>query len=984
MWIRRCLTGRLNLTCLGLALLAYAPLRAAQPQTQAGSPQGARQRGIELFEKYIRPVLVDKCYECHSKSAETIEAGLELDSPAGLTRGGDSGPVINRLEISGNSQQNATAAKSGQANQATSSLLLRVLRHEDGLPSMPPDEKLSEEILRAFQQWIQLGAPDPRESTGVSAAQLQFERRRQHWAFQLPLAADPPAVEQADWPRSPIDTFILARLESQGLHPVHDANRATLVRRLYFDLIGLPPTPEQVREVVEDTAPNAVTKLVDRLLASSRFGERWARHWLDVVRFAESSGKEFNFTYPHAWPYRDYVIDALNHDKPYDQFVVEQIAGDLLPAEPYESAADREARLIAPSMLAFGPKRHNSGGMDFRMGIVDDQIDVTCRAFLGLTVACAKCHDHKFDPIPTKDYYALAGIFLSTEPLYGTIKQKYSNNPTDLLPIGPNGAALHAAASAYEKKMVAAEKPWKAKQEELKKAEAALKAATLQKKEAAKKASADKKGTSDKKETGEPNTEKRLAQTGQPVQPNGKKLAAGKSGVTKPADQTPQQAFDAAVAQLAAAGALVTKLKGELAPLQTAVETLKKHRPPRPPYAMSARDRAKPADTKIAIRGDFRKPGATVPRGFLSALEVADAAAVNPAHSGRLELARWLTSTQNPLPARVMVNRIWYHLFGRGLVESVDNFGLMGKKPSHPQLLDTLAVQFSRDGWSVKQMIRSIVLSRTYQLSSQVDATCMERDPDNRLLWRATPRRLSVEVIRDAILAVSGQLDLEPPQGSPVTALGDQMVRGVDPGKLQPPSNHRSIYLPVVRDYLPDLFDRFDFPSPSLVSGRRTVTNVPAQALYLRNSPFVAEQALHAARRLLATGKTPAKVTGQGTVKGAKSVKSPADAIASRALVNRAMRWTLARPATEAENQAALALVRPILNAKPPIKNGAEAAWATLFRALFATAEFRYLVDIEPATTTTPQATPITDAAKINGAMHLAANRSASLREEIP
>ena len=272
---------------------------------------------------------------------------------------------------------------------------------------MPPDEKLPDEVIGAFQQWIQLGAPDPRDSTGISAAQLRFEQRQRHWAFQPPQAVQPPVVEQTDWPRNPIDAFILARLESEGLHPVPDANRATLVRRLYFDLIGLPPTPEQVREVVEDAAADAVAALVDRLLASSRFGERWARHWLDVVRFAESSGKEFNFTYPHAWPYRDYVIDALNQDKPYDQFVVEQIAGDLLPESPYESATDREARLIAPGMLACGPKRHNSGGMDFRMGIVDDQIDVTCRAILGLTVACAKCHDHKFDPIPTKDYYAL-------------------------------------------------------------------------------------------------------------------------------------------------------------------------------------------------------------------------------------------------------------------------------------------------------------------------------------------------------------------------------------------------------------------------------------------------------------------------------------------------------------------------------------------------------------------------------------------------
>ncbi len=478
-------------------------------------------------------------------------------------------------------------------------------------------------------------------------------------------------------------------------------------------------------------------------------------------------------------------------------------------------------------------------------------------------MACAKCHDHKFAPIPTQDYSELAGIFLSTEPLYGTIQQKYSNNPTDLLPIGPNGASLHAAFAAHEKKIVTAEKPWKAKQEELKKAEEA------------------EKGLTGKSDT---NEKKKAAQ-----------------------DQ---------IAKLK-----IAKLKEELAPLQTAVEELKKGRPPQPPYAMSARDRAKPADTKIAIRGDYRKPGNSVPRGFLTALEIPDTPAIDPQHSGRLELARWLTSNHNPLTARVIVNRIWYHLLGRGLVESVDNFGLMGKEPSHPELLDSLAVQFMHEGWSVKQMIRAIVLSRTYQLSCQVDEANMQLDPDNRQLWRSTPRRLSVEAIRDAILAVSGQLDLDPPKSSSVTDLGDQMVRGVALEKLQPANNHRSIYLPVVRDYLPDLFDRFDFPSPSLVSGHRGATNVPAQALYLRNSPFVTEQALHAARRLLASG-------------GETEDKSGAESTVNRAAVNEAridkvMRWVLARPATDLERQAALALILPILNAEPAIDNGAEALIVT-------------------------------------------------------
>ena len=666
-----------------------------------------------------------------------------------------------------------------------------------------------------------------------------------HWAFQAPQISQAPEVEDVSWPQCEIDAFILDSLEKNGLQPVRDASRATLVRRLYFDLIGLPPSPQEACTFIEDDSPNAIATLVDRLLASPGFGERWGRHWLDVVRFAESSGREFNFTYPHAWPFRDYVINALNADKPYTQFICEQVAGDLMPVPPEESIEEREARLIATSMLSFGTKRHNAGGMGYRMEIVDDQIDVTCRAIMGLTVACAKCHDHKFDPIPTKDYYALAGIFLSTEPLYGTIKQKYSNNPTDLLPIGSNAAEQHAAAEAYEEKVIAAKKSRDDKKAELEKAE-------------------------------KPDNDE-----------------------AKPDEET------------------IANLKAELATFEEALKELEKNRPPRPAYAMSARDRPEPADTKVAIRGDIGNPGELAPRGFLTTFAIPEVPTIDSKQSGRLQLAQWLTSHKNPLSARVMVNRIWHHLFGRGLVESVDNFGLTGTTPTHQELLDSLAVEFMEDGWSIKDTIRKIVLSRTYQLSC---AACVENeqvDPENRLLWRSTPRRLPVEMIRDAILAVSGELKLDRPSGSPVTALGDQLVRGVDTKKLQPPSSHRSVYLPVVRDYAPEMFDRFDFPSSSLVSGKRAVTNVPSQALFLRNSEFVATQAEHAAKRLLAN----------------KSVTTDADRI------DLALRWAFARPATLEESEAALHLLEAA--------TGEVKAWTALFLSLYSTAEFRYLVDIE-------------------------------------
>jgi hypothetical protein len=395
--------------------------------------------------------------------------------------------------------------------------------------------------------------------------------------------------------------------------------------------------------------------------------------------------------------------------------------------------------------------------------------------------------------------------------------------------------------------------------------------------------------------------------------------------------------LSAAVANLAKAIGQVTELKGQVATLDASVKELKKSSPVRPAYAMSVRDRAKPADTKIAVRGDFRTRGEVVPRGFLSAVSVPDVTPIDPAHSGRLELANWITHPDNPLTARVMVNRIWHHLFGRGIVSTVDNFGLIGKPPTHPQLLDMLALRFMDDGWSVKRMVRAIVLSRTYQLSSHIDADNMKVDPDNRLLWRASPRRLEAEAIRDAMLMVSGQLQLQPPEGSTVTALGDQLVRGISTEKIQPASNHRSVYLPVVRDYVPEVFDLFDFPSPSLVTGQRAVTNVPSQALYLRNSAFAAEQAQHAARRLLASTETTDD--------------------ASR--VTLAMRWALGRGPSNEELAAAQRLVEQVeqthqpksTESKPadtPQKDARVEAWSAWFLTLFTTAEFRYLVDMAP------------------------------------
>ena len=729
---------------------------------------------------------------------------------------------------------------------------------------------------------------------GFADAPVPLADAKDLWSLQPIRVVELPDVENSAWPRTEVDYFVLTRLEASGLTPVRNAGPRTLIRRAYFDLMGLPPAPEEIDAYLADDSPSRFEQLVDRLLQSPRFGERWGRHWLDVVRFAESSGKEFNFSYPHAWPYRDYVIDALNADKPYDQFLQEQLAGDLLHGDrkPEEQI---DELLIATGFLAIGPKRHNNGDPGFTADMVDELIDVTMRSVLGMTVACARCHDHKFDPISSRDYYALAGIFHSTNPLFGTIAQKYSNHPTDLVPLGPNGHAMHQAAEEHDGKISEASEKLSKKQKELNQAEKALRSqgSDQNETEAAKTADTDVNSEDDSPESDEKT-----------------KLAA---------------------------------LKTEIAELEKTIEQLKSIDPPRPQYSVSARDRDEPVNAKIAIRGNPGELGDEVPRGYLSCLTVASASLPNTTQSGRLELARWLTSQDNPLTARVMVNRIWRHLFGAGLVKTVDNFGQLGSRPSHPELLDWLASDFMDAGWSIKHTVRKLMLSRAYQLSSMRNETGIASDPENVLLWRMAPRRLEVEAIRDALLATSGELELNRPMGSPVAALGDQLVRGVGLEKLHPPSSHRSVYLPVIRGYPSELFELFDFPSADLVSGDRVATTGPLQDLYLRNHPRMQQYSQTAARLLLE--------------------KLPDDDVQRVQLAYERAYNRL--PSTE-EQEASLALVRDVLKSLSSVqtdqqqaenesqeKSEEEAltpevqAWASLCHALFASAEFRHLVDID-------------------------------------
>ena len=847
-----------------LWLIAFSGLAAAATGSVA---EAVTDEQLEMFERRVRPLLIQHCLECHGRENKA-ENGLRVDSRESLIKGGDSGPAV-------------------VPAQPDESLLVKAIRRvDDKIKAMPPEDPLDEDQVRTLIKWIRNGAHWPKSSPSLIDHTNDPKPANDLWSLQPIADVKPPTVKVANWPRTEIDQFVLARLEANGLLPLPDAGPRTLVRRLYFDLIGLPPPLEVVHDYLADRSPQRYERLVDNLLASPRFGERWGRHWLDLVRFAESSGKEFNFSYPHAWPYRNYVIDSLCADKPYDRFLQEQLAGDLMPVDP---AAGADEQVVATGFLALGVKRHNTGTTEFRADIIDDQIDVTMRTVLGLSVACARCHDHKFDPVPSQDYYALAGIFQSTDLLYGTIQQKYSNHPTALIPIGPDAKARHEAAEQHD--------------------------ATIKK------------------------TTESLAESKKQLEEQQKKLdAQAAEGTSVPnQDAATEQQVDESNQEPPAE--VIEKLQIRIAELEQEKKCLEENRPPKPQYGFAARDSKEPENAKIARRGNPNDLGKEVPRGFLNCVGSPSEISLNQEQSGRLELAHWLTHPQNPLTARVMVNRIWHHLFGQGLVKTVDNFGSLGDSPTHPQLLDRLARQFMDKGWSIKQTIRQVVLSRTYQLrsgwktlapSGDSDAyrayrIGMSKDPGNQFLWRMSPRRLEAEALRDAIFAVSSQLDLSRPRGSTVTALGDRLVRDIVLDKLNPPSNHRSVYLAVIRDYPPKFFELFDFPSPDMVSGRRSLTTVPLQDLFLQNDSTIIELARSAARRL--------------------TTEFADDSLR----IDNSFERTLSRPPTDTERRAVLAFLEKV---RADLGNQEEpdpdiGPWAGLFEAIFGSAEFRQLVDAD-------------------------------------
>jgi hypothetical protein len=692
-----------GLIASGVIAFGWSAVALAAPPV---TPQAA-----EFFERSVRPVLVNHCLSCHGTRRQS--GGLRLDSRAALSRGGDDGPVV-------------------VPGDPAHSPLVRAIRRE-GDVKMPPRDRLPPEAVEALTTWVRMGAPWPEEAAATPATadvRSVAAARASHWAFRPVRKPAPPAVRNGGWVRNPIDSFVLAGLETKGLSPAPPADRRTLIRRLSFDLLGLPPSPAEVDAFVSDSAPDAYERLADRLLASPHYGERWGRYWLDVARYADTKGYLFESErrFPYAYTYRDYVVRAFNEDLPYDQFVVQQLAADKLPL------GEDKRPLAAMGFLTLGRRFLNN-----QNDIIDDRIDVVGRGLLGLTISCARCHDHKFDPIPTADYYSLYGVFASSlEPR--ELPTIVTPEPTpQYLAFAKEVAALQADVTRYEEEH----------REELK--------------------------------------------------------------------------------------ARNRKARDGLRALQKKVDRLRVTHPGAPPQAMVLVDAPEPTPPHVLLRGNPNNVGPAVPRQFLLVL-AGEHRRPFTGGSGRLELARAIASRDNPLTARVLVNRVWMHHFGKGLVRTPSNFGLRGEPPTHPELLDYLAATFVDEGWSIKKLHRLIVLSQTYRQSSDNDPGYDRADPENRLLGKMNRRRLDFEALRDSLLAAAGRPD---------PRMGGKAVDLV----AAPFSTRRAVYGFIDRQNLPGVFRTFDFASPDTSSPQRHETTVPQQALFLLNSPFVVEQARRLAAR---------------------------------------------------------------------------------------------------------------------------------------
>lgn len=817
-----------------LTLLALSPFVVGGSFSRSSPAAEPDAAGIEFFESKVRPILVEHCQECHG--AKKQESELRVDSKAALAAGGASGPTI-------------------VPNDPDKSLLIQAVRWPDIGLQMPPKAKLPNDKIAILVEWVKRGAPYP-GSEGApaptkSVGDEAVAAGRQFWSFQPPRAAPLPVVRDAAWVRAPVDAFLLATMERHELSPAPPADRATLLRRLTFDFTGLPPTPDEVLAFLADDSPDAVERQIDRLLASPRYGERWGRHWLDVARYSDSNGLDENVAHGNAWRYRDYVVSAFNHDKPYDEFLREQLAGDLLAAQ---TAADsptsprRHEQLIATGFLALGPKvLAEVDERKMEMDIVDEQIDTFGRAVLGLTLGCARCHDHKFDPIALKDYYALAGVFKSTRTMehFKKVARWYEN---------PIPSADELARQAAHRDQVAAKKK---------------------------------------------EIDDFLASAKQ------KLLDGLKPGETPPAN--PEAQFDEATKTQ------LKKLRDETAKLEKSA--------PETATAMGATE-GTATDVPVHVRGSHLTLGQVVPRGVPRVLISNDSHRWQPQGSGRMQMVDWLTAADHPLTARVYVNRVWRWHFGRGLVRSTDNFGRLGEPPTHPELLDTLAVRFATGGWSTKRLHRELASSSFYAQSSDYDTKKVEADPDNQWWSRQDVRRLEAEAVRDSLLAVSGRLD-ESLGGSLLHVKNrDYFFDHTSKDGTKYDSPRRSIYLPVVRNNMFDVFQLYDYADSSVPFGNRESTVVAPQALFLLNSPLALEASAGLAAETLA-----APLAGDAP---------SADDARIRSLSLRCY----GRPASDPEVSRAREFLETLTTR---VGGDRKQAWARLAQVYLASSEFIYL-----------------------------------------
>jgi hypothetical protein len=890
----------------GLAMLPTPRFRACAPDKHALSQRALLTLGVlcvlanaglaqsagadpTFFEARIRPVLVEHCYQCHSAEAQKLrklKGGLLLDTRAGLRKGGETGPAI-------------VPGKPGE------SLLLKALRHDE--LRMPPKGKLPEVVLADFEKWIAQGAVDPRDGGNITAKAIDWQKARQAWALQQPKKAAPPATADPAWPRSDIDRFVLTALEARGLKPSPSATKIELIRRATFDLLGLPPTPAEIDAFLRDESPDAFARVVERLLHSPHYGERWGRYWLDIARYADDKALAVSTPRQHAYRYRDWVIQALNDDMPYDRFLQLQIAGDLLkePSDPF-------VRLGGLGFQGLGAEYHRGNfAAQVMADELDDRIDTLTRGLLGLTVACARCHDHKYDPISTRDYYALAAAYQGSSlvelpaapPIVVERFQKWQQEDKkqeadlnrwlqeqgkqrSLAAVADVGEYLHAVWKVQH--LPAGDTP-------------ATKAGRLSpyflnrlsKHVQAKEANAIAAPLRAWTEIKDParaeqwaeqlQKDVRAALQAKEKQPEQaallKALVEGKGPFAVPGNEV---------------GGLLDGVPAkDYAHRKAALDQHKKAAPPAPLMVHGVQGGGQ--KMRVHIRGKVDNLGEEAPPGFLSILrKLGDPP---PGSFTRFDLARAITAPENPLTARVIVNRVWQLHFGRGIVGTASNFGALGEQPSHPELLDTLAVSFMESGWSLKKLHRAIMLSAVYQQSAQADAANLKRDPENRYLWRMTPRRLDLEAWRDALLAVSGRLDLT--LGGPSFALDSSQAR-------------RTLYAKVSRAVPDAMAALFDFPDANATSERRNVTTVPQQQLFVLNSPLMIESARAFAVRL------------------EKAEQGPEGRIAL------AYRLALGRSPEAGELQAALEFVRTTAPANL-------SAWEQFAQVLLASNEFAWI-----------------------------------------